>query len=41
MVPAGDKTRGHMSPTQAVLWKGHVAELLGQNNIGGPLWMSL
>jgi homoserine O-acetyltransferase/O-succinyltransferase len=28
VVPAGDKTRGHMSLTQAVLWKGYVAELL-------------
>lgn len=28
MVPAGDKTRGHMSLTQAVLWKGYVTEVL-------------
>jgi homoserine O-acetyltransferase/O-succinyltransferase len=29
LVPAGEKTRGHQSLTQAVLWKGYVAELIG------------
>jgi len=28
LVPAGEKTRGHQSLTQAVLWKSYVAELL-------------
>lgn len=28
MVPAGDKSHGHLSLTQAVLWKGYVAEVL-------------
>jgi len=29
LVPASDKTRGHQSLTQAVLWKSYVSELLG------------
>jgi homoserine O-acetyltransferase len=29
LVPAGEKTRGHQSLTQAVLWKQYVSELIG------------
>ncbi len=29
LIPASDKTRGHQSLTQAVLWKQYVSELLG------------
>ncbi|HEY7402780.1 MAG TPA: alpha/beta fold hydrolase [Candidatus Angelobacter sp.] len=30
LVPAGDKTRGHQTLTQAVVWKQYVSELLGE-----------
>jgi len=32
LVPAGEKTRGHQSLTQAVLWKSYVTELLASGS---------
>jgi homoserine O-acetyltransferase/O-succinyltransferase len=32
LIPASDKTRGHQSLTQAVLWKQYVSELLGNGS---------